>query len=108
DASSAKPYRYLGEVLLRRGDALRAEKVIARAMQLGMNDRETAHWHDRATFYIPLQKRVGAPAVAAEVARALPKALSIPAPQVRAQPFAADEPTNPRGASLPRFESAPE
>jgi hypothetical protein len=107
DAASAKPYRYLGEVLLRRGDALRSEKVLARAMQLGLNDPETAHWHDRATFYMALQKRIGAPAVAAEVARALPKQLSIPAPQVRAKPFAGDEPTNPRGG-LPRFESAEE
>jgi predicted negative regulator of RcsB-dependent stress response len=108
DAASAKPFRFLGEVLLRRGDAMRAEKVLARSMQLGSNDAETAHWHDRATFYMALQKRVGAPAVAAEVARALPKQLSIPAPALRAQPFAGDEPTNPRGASLPRFDSAPE
>jgi tetratricopeptide (TPR) repeat protein len=107
DAGSPKPYRYLGEVLLRRGDAIRAEKVLARSMQLGLNDAETAHWHDRATFYMALQTRVGAPAVAAEVARALPKQLSIPAPQLRAQPLAGDEPTNPRGG-LPRFESSPE
>jgi predicted negative regulator of RcsB-dependent stress response len=108
DASNARPYRFLGEVLLRRGDALRAEKVLARAMQLGLTDAETAHWHDRSTFYIALQKRVGAPAVAAEVARALPKQLSIPAPQLRPQPFGGDEQTKPRGAGLPRFESAEE
>lgn len=107
DAANARPYRYLGEVLLRRGDALRAEKVLTRAMQLGMTDGETTHWHDRASFYIALQKRAGAPAVAAEVARALPKQLSIPAPQVKPQPFAGDEPTNPRGG-LPRFDSARE
>jgi predicted negative regulator of RcsB-dependent stress response len=98
DASNPKPYRYLGEVLLRRGDALRAEKVLARAIQLGLDDGETAHWHDRATFYMALQKRVGAPAVAAEVARALPKVLSIPAPQIRPEPF--EEPTNPRAQSF--------
>jgi predicted Zn-dependent protease len=96
DAANPKAYRYLGEVLLRRGDALRAEKVLARAIQLGLEDAETKHWHDRATFYIPLQKRVGAPAVAAEAARSLPKVLSIPAPQLRPQPFAGEEPTNPR------------
>src|ERR1700743_2017104 len=28
----AKPFRYLGEVLLRRGDAVRAEKGLARAL----------------------------------------------------------------------------
>lgn len=107
DASNARPYRYLGEVLLRRGDALRAEKVLTRAMQLGLTDAETSHWHDRASFYMALQKRAGAPAVAAEVARALPKQLSIPAPQLRPQGFAGDEPTNPR-AGLPRFDSAEE
>jgi hypothetical protein len=106
DAASPKPYRYLGEVLLRRGDALRAEKVLTRAMQLGSTDAETAHWHDRATFYMALQKRVGAPAVAAEVARALPKVLSIPAPQLRPEPFAGDEQTNPR--ALPNLGSSEE
>src|SRR5688500_9080780 len=45
DAGSPKPYRYLGEVLLRRGDALRAEKVLARAIQLGDDDPDTHHWH---------------------------------------------------------------
>ena len=113
DAGSAKPFRFLGEVLLRRGDALRAEKVLARAMQLGANDGETAHWHDRATFYMALQKRVGAPAVAAEVARALPKQLSIPAPVLHAEPLRApaypgDEPTNPRARNVPRFDSTEE
>ncbi|HYQ26488.1 MAG TPA: hypothetical protein VER04_04690, partial [Polyangiaceae bacterium] len=33
----AKAFRYLGEVLLRRGDALRAEKVLARALQFSPN-----------------------------------------------------------------------
>jgi tetratricopeptide (TPR) repeat protein len=116
DAANPKPYRFLGEVLLRRGDAMRAEKVLARAMQLGLNDPETRHWHDRATFYMALQKRVGAPAVATEVARALPRQVSIPAPAVRARPlrpasapqFAGDEPTNPRAGSLPRFDSVEE
>ena len=117
DAASPKPYRFLGEVLLRRGDAMRAEKVLARAMQLGLSDAETTHWHDRATFYMALQKRVGAPAVATEVARALPKQVSIPAPAVRARPlrqptpahqYAGDEPTNPRVGSLPRFDSVEE
>ena len=117
DAASPKPYRFLGEVLLRRGDAMRAEKVLARAMQLGLTDAETTHWHDRATFYMALQKRVGAPAVAAEVARALPRQLSIPAPTVQARPLrgkplaaqlAGDEPTNPRAGSLPRFDSVEE
>jgi hypothetical protein len=75
-----RPFRYLGEVLLRRGDASRAEKVLARAMQLGLNDADTRHWHDRASFYMALQKRVGPVAVANEVDRALPRAVSIPPP----------------------------
>jgi len=113
DAGSAKPFRFLGEVLLRRGDALRAEKVLARAVQLGASDAETAHWHDRATFYMALQKRVGAPAVAAEVARAIPRQLSIPAPVLKAAPlrapaFQGDEPTNPRARNVPRFDSVEE
>jgi hypothetical protein len=110
DAASPRPFRYLGEVLLRRGDASRAEKVLARAIQLGDNDAETNHWHDRASFYIALQKRVGAPAVATEVAKALPRSLSIPPPAMRPEPFGSDDLTNPRGKgdSLPRFDSVSE
>jgi tetratricopeptide (TPR) repeat protein len=108
DPTSPKPFRFLGEVLLRRGDAIRAEKVLARAMQLGMDDAECRHWHDRASFYMALQKRVGAPAVATEVAKALPKAPSVPPPQMRPQPFASEDATNPRGGALPRFDSVEE
>jgi tetratricopeptide (TPR) repeat protein len=107
-----RPFRYLGEVLLRRGDAQRAEKVLARAIQLGSGDQETRHWHDRASFYIALQKRVGAQAVADEVGRALPKKVSIPAPEVSPRPFGSDDFTNPQlermSSPLPRFESADE
>jgi hypothetical protein len=39
-ARDSKPFRYLGEVLLRRGDAARAEKVLARAIQLGAVDAD--------------------------------------------------------------------
>ena len=53
-----RPFRYLGEVLLRRGDAMRAEKVLARALQLG-SDAEARLWHDRAVVYVALQKRIG-------------------------------------------------
>jgi hypothetical protein len=108
--ASAKPFRYLGEVLLRRGDAARAEKVLARAMQLGLNDAETRHWHDRSSFYIALQKRVGPLAVATEVDKVLPRSVSIPPPEMRPKPFASEEITNPKtaGGSLPRFDSAEE
>jgi hypothetical protein len=108
DANSAQPFRYLGEVLLRRGDAIRAEKVLVRAMQLGLADAETRHWHDRASFYMALQKRIGAPAVAAEVAKALPKAMSIPAPAMRPQPFSSEEITNPRGGTASELDLSDE
>jgi tetratricopeptide (TPR) repeat protein len=110
DAASPKPFRFLGEVLLRRGDASRAEKVLARAIQLGDSDPETSHWHDRASFYIALQKRVGAPAVASEVEKALPRSVSIPPPAMRPEPFASEDLTNPLGAgnALPRFDSVSE
>ena len=119
----AKPFRYLGEVLLRRGDALRAEKVLARALQLGPNDGEARLWHDRSVVYSALQKRIGVEAVAAEVRRTMPKQNSIPPPTVQPlshKGFGNEELTRPRTPgpmdlgkpskaapmdSLPRFES---
>jgi tetratricopeptide (TPR) repeat protein len=75
---SAAAHRFLGEVLLRRGDAVRAERVLSRAIELGASDVDSRSLHDRASFYTPLQKRVGVQAVASEVARALPKQPSVP------------------------------
>ena len=80
DQTSSVPYRYLGEVLLRRGDAARAEKVLARALQMGAVEPDTRMWHDRATVYVALQSRMGMRAVADEIARTLPKRHSIPPP----------------------------
>ncbi len=107
DARDARPFRYLGEVLLRRGDAIRGEKVLSRSMQLGSNDAETKLWHDRALVYVALQKRVGAPAVAAEVARTLPQRPSSPVPAQRPGPAAAatkwtgaEPPTIPKAAPV--------
>lgn len=111
------PFRYLGEVLLRRGDAVRSEKLLARSIQLGMRDEETRLWHDRAAIFTALQQRIGVEAVAAEVARTMPKKTSIPAPTV--QPLSSQEEpvTRPRNPSpvirhskigesgLPRFSS---
>jgi tetratricopeptide (TPR) repeat protein len=68
----ASAYRYLGEVLLRRGDAARAERALARALELGSGDDETRLWHERAIVYGSLQKRQGITAVADEVARTAP------------------------------------
>jgi tetratricopeptide (TPR) repeat protein len=98
----ARPFRYLGEVLLRRGDALRSEKVLARALQLGHSDPETRLWHDRAVVYVALQKRLGAGAVASEVARTLPHRRAIPSANYLpgSYPGTEDEPTQ-RGARRP-------
>src|SRR5262249_41121608 len=45
NARDPVPFRYLGEVLLRRGDAVRSEKLLARSIQLGMTDANTRLWH---------------------------------------------------------------
>lgn len=84
NTTSAQPYRFLGEVLLRRGDAQRAEKVLARALQIGRSDADTRMWHDRAVVYVALQQRVGLRAVADEIERTIPKKNSIPPPTVAA------------------------
>src|SRR6187200_3269412 len=69
DGRRFEAFRFLGEVLLRRGDAERAEKVFERAAQLGVVEPELARWQGRAQVYSALQRRVGADAVAKEVAK---------------------------------------
>ncbi|MGH7269644.1 MAG: hypothetical protein ACREJ3_04360, partial [Polyangiaceae bacterium] len=64
-------YRWLGETLLRRGDAQRATRVLTRALQLGGADDETPDWLERARALRPMQVAAGTRAVAAEVAQAL-------------------------------------
>ncbi|HLK37393.1 MAG TPA: tetratricopeptide repeat protein [Polyangiaceae bacterium] len=66
----AQVYRWLGEVLLRRGDAERAEKVMERAIQLGSRDPAAPDWLARARALRPMQAKAGVRAVAAEVALA--------------------------------------
>ena len=61
-------YRWLGETLLRRGDADRAEKVLQRAIQLGADGGEARVWLERARVFRPMQAKAGTRAVAAEVA----------------------------------------
>ena len=63
-------YRWLGEVLLRRGDAERAEKVLERAIQLGTRDPDARLWMERARVFRPMQAKAGTRAVATEVAHA--------------------------------------
>jgi predicted Zn-dependent protease len=63
-------FKLLGEVLLRRGDAERAEKVLTRAKLLGAKDPETAMWLERAKVFKPIQAKAGARAVAVEVKNA--------------------------------------
>ncbi len=72
----ANVYRILGEVLLRRGDADRAEKVLERAMQLGATDPGTRLWLDRSRIFKAMQTKAGSRAVAAEVERTAPAASS--------------------------------
>ncbi|WP_394848124.1 hypothetical protein LZC95_11745 [Pendulispora brunnea] len=93
-------YRVLGEVLLRRGDAERAEKVFERAVAFGVSDSETRLWLERSRVFKPMHTAAGTRAVAAEVER------TAPAAREGAHPFEAlgeldaavrDAPTQPRG-----------
>jgi Flp pilus assembly protein TadD len=80
-------YRWLGEVLLRRGDAQRAEKALSKAMELGARDPELMVWLERARAYCPVQIIAGTGNVAAEVARVAPtnKRPTVAPPPIRLQ-----------------------
>ena len=69
DARDPRPFAVLGQVLLHRGDAQRAEKVLSRAVELGDRERETADWLSRATSLCALQAKAGMQGVSAELAR---------------------------------------
>ena len=62
-------YRMLGEVLLRRGDAERAEKVLERALHFGAQDGSAEEWLGRARSLRPTQASSGMMAVALEIGR---------------------------------------
>ncbi len=47
-SNDPEPYRWLGEVLLRRGDPERAEKVLSRARKLGAAGSDVERLHQRA------------------------------------------------------------
>ena len=66
-------YRLLGEVLLRRGDAERAEKVFERGAKVDA-DPEIRKWLERARHYRAIQVQDGARVVADEVGAKFPLA----------------------------------
>jgi tetratricopeptide (TPR) repeat protein len=109
----ASVYRWLGEVLLRRGDAERAEKVIERAIHFGADDRETRLWLDRARVFRPMQTKAGAKAVASEIAKTAslnsPSPATVPPPRSKAaNQFSDDEaPTGAYKGSSPRILQTP-
>ncbi len=70
----AAVYRWLGEVLLRRGDAERAEKVFERAIGFGASDAKTQEWLDRCRALRGTQTSKGTRVVAAEIAKRYPLA----------------------------------
>ena len=84
DPRDALVYRWLGEVLLRRGDADRAEKVLERSLQLGAKDPDVQLWLERCKVFRPMQAKSGVRVVAAEVAKTL--TLKAATPSMRAPP----------------------
>ena len=68
----AQVYRFLGEVLLRRGDAERAVRVLERAIHFGATDPETRLWSERANVFKSMQATAGMRAVANEIQRTAP------------------------------------
>jgi tetratricopeptide (TPR) repeat protein len=82
-------FRWLGEVLLRRGDAERASKVLDQALALGRTDPDTTWWSSMATGYLDLQKRSGTQAVATALSKAfMQRSLPPPRHSVSARPGA--------------------
>lgn len=67
----AEVYRWLGEVLLRRGDAERAEKVLDRAVQFSPESAEPKRLLDVARSLLPTQRGAGMTAAANEARRLL-------------------------------------
>ncbi len=82
---NAEVYRWLGEVLLKRGDATRASKVLERAVMLGKSDDDTVFWRAQADAHVELQKESGAHAVVEAITAILiDKGLPPPPPPSRA------------------------
>lgn len=112
----AAVYRVLGECLLRRGDADRAEKVLERAIHFGASDPESRLWLERSRVFKPMQAKAGNRAVAAEIERTAPAdapatnghADALPAARPPMDSFP-DQPTNVRDrpAGIPAKLPAP-
>lgn len=79
DPSARGPYRYLGEVLLRRGDATRAERMLEKAVEAesrtgdhgDSSEEPSTEWLLRARALRKVQDAQGEGAVAAEMAQIL-------------------------------------
>jgi hypothetical protein len=69
EPKNADVYLWLGEVLLLRGDAERAAKVLDRAVSLGKDDEQTTARANQAREYVEIQQRYGPKAVADDVAQ---------------------------------------
>jgi len=106
DPDARGPYRYLGEVLLRRGDAIRAERMLEKAVEIesrtgdqgDLAEEPTTEWLVRARQLHLVQDASGEGAVAAEMATILARARkSTSPPRTSRQPpihaESDDEPT---------------
>jgi hypothetical protein len=77
DTTDPRPLRYLGEALLRQGEARRAVQVFAHVVE-GGGSVDAQAWLERATCLVELETSSGPRAVAAQVARHLPRDLGQP------------------------------
>lgn len=107
DGKRPDAFRFLGEVLLRRGDAARADKVLERALKLDPNSSDLQLWQERARMFVPVQARVGMEAVAKEVARTVPRTFTgpppvVPKPSIDTVPAPPPEDEEAEVATIPR------
>ncbi len=84
-------FRFLGEILLRRGDAERAEKVLEHAIEFGSSDSTAYQWLERARAARSSPRASGKTGVAESVAKASEShAIRRPLAQLRAAPDEAE------------------
>jgi hypothetical protein len=87
DAQAAAPYRFLGEVLLRRGDVPRAERMLEKAVEivsagadlLADPALDVEGWLEHARALRPVHEQKGEAAVAAEMSGVPTSELAAPA-----------------------------